>query len=155
MSVRVPPTGTRGAPFPRFMNRLGSGIFAWLFRRGAGRSVRGTPTLILETRGARSGQLRQAVLGYFPEPPDAWLIVASMGAASWNPAWLHNLAKDANATIELADRQRVPVRAETLQGDDLEAAWQRIAAEGRQYFDYRTRTDREIAVIRLRRRTDA
>jgi deazaflavin-dependent oxidoreductase (nitroreductase family) len=78
-----------------------------------------------------------------------------MGAATWNPAWLHNLAHQPDATIELAGRERIPVRAETLEGDELEAAWQRIAETSRQYADYRTKTDREIPVIRLRRRPAA
>ena len=155
MPVKVPPEGTRGAPFPRFIGRYGSAFVVWLFRRGLGRSVGSIPALILETRGARSGRVRQAVLGYFGEPPDAWLIVASMGGATYNPGWLHNLAHDPDATIELAGGQRIPVLAESLEGPELEAAWQRIAAESRQYADYRPKTDREIAVIRLRRRADA
>jgi len=154
MTVKVPPKGTRGARFPRFLGRI-SGFAAWMFRHGQTRAVGGTPTLILETRGARSGQRRQAILGYFAEPPDAWLIVASIGAASWNPAWLHNLATDPDATIELPGGERIPVRAETLEGADLEAAWQRIGIESHQYADYRTKTDRDIAVIRLRRRPGA
>jgi deazaflavin-dependent oxidoreductase (nitroreductase family) len=152
MTVKVPPKGTRGTGFPRFMARVGSGFGAWLFRRGVGRSVGGTPTLILETRGAKSGQVRQAILGYLAEPPDAWLIVASMGGGPSNPGWLHNLAHDSDATIDLGD-QRIQVRAETLEGPELEAAWRRVETEARQYADYRPKTDREIAVIRLRRRS--
>jgi deazaflavin-dependent oxidoreductase (nitroreductase family) len=154
MTVKVPPRGTRGARFPRFLGRI-SGFAAWMFRHGQSQAIGGTRTLILETRGARSGQRRQAILGYFPEPPDAWLVIASIGAASWNPAWLHNLAADPNATIELPGRERIEVRAETLEGADLQAAWQRIATESHQYSDYRAKTDREIAIIRLRRRPDA
>jgi deazaflavin-dependent oxidoreductase (nitroreductase family) len=154
MTVKVPRSGTRGVAFPRFLGRM-SRLVAALFRRGLGRSVGAVPTLILETHGARSGERRQAVLGFWAEPPDAWLIVASMGAATWNPGWLHNLAHEPDATIELAGGERIPVRAETVEGDDLEVAWRRIATDSRQYADYRTKTDREIAVVRLRRRPDA
>ena len=154
MTVRIPPTGTRGERFPRFLGRMSRPIAA-MFRRGLGRSVGAVPTLILETRGARSGQVRQAVLGFWAEPPDAWLVVASMGAATWNPGWLHNLARDPDATIELAGGERIPVRAETVEGEDLEPAWQRIATTSRQYGEYRTKTDREISIIRLRRRPGA
>ena len=113
------------------------------------------PTILLETRGARSGRLRQAVLGFLEEPPDAWLIIALKGGAAGNPAWLHNLAHDRDATIQFADRRRVQIRAETLEGSELESAWRRIEVEAHQYSDYRTRTDREISVVRLRRRQDA
>jgi len=132
-----------------------SGIVAWMFRRGLWRKVAGLPTLILETRGAKSGQRRQALLGYLDEPPDAWLLIASMGGAPYNPGWLHNLAHDPGATIELAGGERIEVSAETLEGAAFEAAWQRIEGLSRRYADYRTQTDREIAVIRLRRRPAA
>ena len=155
MTVRVPSKGTKGTAFPRAMTRLSSRLVGWMYRRGIGQSAGGTPTLLLETQGAKSGQRREAILGYFAEPPDAWLIVASVGGTSWNPAWLHNLAKHPDATIELADGTRIPVRAEMPKGTDLDAAWKRIEVEAHQYSDYRTKTDREIAVVRLRRRLDA
>jgi deazaflavin-dependent oxidoreductase (nitroreductase family) len=117
--------------------------------------VAGTSTLILETKGAKSGQTRQAVLGYLPEPPDAWLIIGSTGGATWNPAWLYNLAKNPEATIDFGDGRRVPVRAESLEGPDLDAAWKRIEADAHQYSDYRTKTDRQIPVVRLRERRAA
>ena len=154
MTVKVPRKGTRGSAFPRFLGRM-SGFSAWMFRHGQSRSIGGVPTLILETRGAKSGRRRQAILGYLADPPDAWLIVASIRAASWNPAWLHNLATEPKATIELPGRTRIQVRAETLEGPELEAAWRRIEVEAHQYSDYRTKTDREIAVVRLRRRPGA
>ena len=88
------------------------------------------PNLILETRGARSGQTRQAIVGYLAEPPDAWLVIASSGGATWNPAWLHNLAKDPEATLDFGDGRRVDVRAESVEGSDLDAAWKRIEARG-------------------------
>jgi deazaflavin-dependent oxidoreductase (nitroreductase family) len=155
MTVRVPGKGTRGTPFPKFMARFGNGFVVRQFRRGRGRTVRGMPTLILETRGAKTGQIRQAVLGYLAEPPDAWLVIPSASGANWNPAWLHNLAKDPNATIDFGDGRRVDVRAQTLEGPDLEAAWKRIDAEAKVYSNYRTKTDREIAIVRLRERPAA
>ena len=152
MTVKVPGKGTRGVPFPKFMARLTTGLAVGRYRRGGGREVRGMPTLILETRGARSGQTRQAIVGYLAEPPDAWLVIASSGAATWNPSWLHNLAKDPDATLDFGDGRRVDVRAESVEGSDLDAAWRRIEAEAKPYSDYRTKTDRQIAVLRLRER---
>ena len=155
MSVKVPGKGTKGTPFPKFMARFSNRFVLRQFRSGRGRSVRGMATLILETRGAKTGQARQAVLGYLPEPPDAWLIIGSAGGANWNPAWMHNLAKDPNATIDFGDGRRVAVRAETVEGADLDAAWTRIEAEAKPYSDYRTKTDRQIPVVRLRERPAA
>jgi deazaflavin-dependent oxidoreductase (nitroreductase family) len=155
MTVKVPGKGTRGVPFPKAMARLGNGFVLRMFRSGRSRSAGGIPTLILETHGAKSGKSRQAVLGYLTEPPDAWLVMGSAAGANWNPAWLYNLAKDPNATIDLGDGRPTNVRAETLDGFDLDAAWTRIAAEAKPYSDYRTKTDREIPVVRLRRRPTA
>jgi deazaflavin-dependent oxidoreductase (nitroreductase family) len=152
MAVRVPGKGTRGALFPKFMARLTNGLGVRRFRGGQMREVRGMPVLLLVTTGARSRRLRQTTLGYLAEPPDAWLVIASTGGSSWNPGWLYNLANEPDAVIELGDGRRVDVRAETLAGPDLEAAWRRIEAEAPQYAAYRSKTDREIQVVRLRER---
>ena len=107
---------------------------------------------MLETTGARSGQPRRAVLGYIEEPPDAWLVIASAVGSAHHPAWLYNLAKRPQATIEFGDGERVEVRAESLEGDELERAWARIAIDAPEYVKYRSKTDRELPVVRLRRR---
>ena len=152
MTVKVPPKGTRGMPFPRFMTRLMNRTMVRQFRRGGMRTQSGISTLLLETLGARSGQPRHAALGYLEAGPESWLVIASMAGAAHHPAWLYNLAKQPEATIELADGRRVPVRAESLEGQNLEDAWARIAREVPEYAKYRTKTDREIPVLRLRRR---
>jgi len=152
MTVKVPSKGTRGAFFPKFLTRLTHGMSLRGYRSGRMREVGGVPMLLLETRGAKSGQLRHAPLGYFEEGPGAWLIIGSTAGASWNPAWVHNLAADPDATIEFGDGRRVAVRAETVEGADLDAAWTLIAARSTQYSGYRSKTDRQIPVIRLRER---
>lgn len=155
MSVNVPPRGTRGAWFPRLPGWLAQRLNRMLanrFRRKGGSSVRGVPGVILETTGARSGELRQAILGHVPDGPDAWLIVASAGGAAQHPQWFHNLAKNPDATLEFGDGRRVAVRAESPAGADLDQAWERIAEAAPIYVGYRTKTDREIPVIRLRAR---
>ena len=112
----------------------------------------GLHSFVLETTGARTGLVRHAVLGYLDEGNDGWLVIASKGGAPTNPAWVANLAKEADATVVLADGRRWPVRAERLAGEELERAWQRIAEEAPEYPVYRSRTTREIPVIRLVRR---
>jgi deazaflavin-dependent oxidoreductase (nitroreductase family) len=138
--------------FPRFLAGVGNRFMLWQFRRGGARTRGGVDTLMLETVGARSGDRRRSVLGYLPEGNDAWLVIAALAGAARHPAWLHNLAAQPNATIELDHGRRVDVRAETLDGDDLVAAWERIAREAPEFIGYRSKTDREIPVVRLRRR---
>jgi F420H(2)-dependent quinone reductase len=111
----------------------------------------GLHAFVVETKGARSGQTRRAILGYLEDGPDAWLVIGSKGGAPTHPAWVHNLATGEPATVVLADGQRVKVTAERLAGDELDRAWVRIAEEAPEYVPYRSRTTREIPVIRLTR----
>lgn len=151
MTVTVPPGGTRGTPFPRFMTRFANGMVLRQFRRRGVRTQGGLPTLLLETVGARSGELRQSALGYLEQEDGSWLVMASMAGAARHPAWLYNLARQAEATIEFRGGPRTPVVAETLAGPELEQAWARIARDAPEYVKYRSKTDREIPVVRLRR----
>lgn len=153
MTVRVPRRGTHGVAFPKFPGWLAT-FFSRLQlrgfrRRGGGRTGGGIHSFILETVGARSGEKRTALLGYLEESPTSWLIIASLAGTARNPAWLHNLAKQPEATIEFGDGRRVDVVAETLHGPDLDAAWERIGREAPEYVRYRSKTDREIPVLRL------
>lgn len=43
--------------------------------------------------------------------------------------------------------------AEQLHGDERERAWQQISATMPRYAEYQTKTDREIPIIRLTRRS--
>jgi len=142
-------------PFPKFpspLARLFSRLQARGFRRSRGGHTQGgVDAILLHTVGARSGEPRTALLGYITEMPDSWLVIASLAGAARNPGWLHNLAHDPQATIEFGDGRRVEVRAETLEGADLEAAWTRIAREAPEYKKYESKTDRPIPVIRLRK----
>ena len=112
----------------------------------------GLHSFVLETTGARTGEVRRAVLGYLEEGCDAWLVIASMGGAPMNPAWVANLAAQPDATVVLADGTRVPVHAEQLEGEAYDQAWRRIAEEAPEYPTYRSKTTRRIPIIRLTRR---
>jgi deazaflavin-dependent oxidoreductase (nitroreductase family) len=153
VTVKVPPRGTHGVPFPKFpswLARTFSRLQARAFRRSrGGHTGGGVDAILLHTVGARSGEARTALLGYIAETPDSMLIIASLAGAARNPAWLYNLAHDPRATIEFGDGRRVEVAAETLEDADLEAAWARIAREAPEYTKYESKTDRPIAVIRL------
>jgi deazaflavin-dependent oxidoreductase (nitroreductase family) len=72
------------------------------------------------------------------------------GRWAQHPRWLYNLARHPDPTIEFGDGRRVAVRAETLSGADLEAAWKKIGEAAPIYVGYRSKTDREIPVLRLR-----
>ena len=154
MSVTVPPAGTRGSRFPKFpgfMARFFSRLQLRSFRRNeGGRTQSGIPTLMLETVGAKSGETRYAMLGFLDDGPGTWLVVASLAGSARNPSWLYNLARNPEATIELADGRRLRVAATTLAGPELEAAWQKVSKEAPEYAKYLTVTDRAMPIVRLR-----
>ncbi|WP_045746926.1 MULTISPECIES: nitroreductase/quinone reductase family protein [Actinoplanes] len=137
--------GSRGARQPGgrllgFMNRLMIGRV----RRGGGGNL-----IVLTTLGRKSGEERQSPVAGFPLDDGAWLVVASANGAPKNPAWYYNIGAHPDR-IRIENRGRtVPVSAEQLHGADLEAAWQTIVAAQPRFGDYRTKTDREIPVIRL------
>jgi deazaflavin-dependent oxidoreductase (nitroreductase family) len=109
----------------------------------------GLHAFVVETKGARTGQLRRAVLGYLEDGPGAWLIIGSKGGAPTNPAWVYNLATGEPATVVLAHGTRLTVHARRLSGDELDRAWERLAEEAPEFVAYRSRTKRAIPVIRL------
>lgn len=154
MSVTVPPKGTRGSRFPKFpgfMARFFSRMQQRTFRRsGGGRTQGGVPTLMIETVGARTGATRMAMLGFVEDGPGSRLVIASLAGSARNPSWLYNLARNPQATIELPGGRRVRVEAATLAGAELDAAWQRFAAEAPEYPKYLSVTDRAMPIVRLR-----
>jgi len=150
MPVTIPKEGTRGVPFPRRIAGLFSAVQRRMFRRRhGGRTQGGVPAFMLETVGARSGKVRTAMLGYLEDGPGAWLVSASLAGAKRHPGWLFNLAHDPTATVEFGDGRRIRVEASTLDGPDLDRAWQRFARDAPEYVQYRAKTDRSIPILRI------
>jgi len=89
---------------------VGSRVDPPLMRLTKGR-VRLIPirSLALYTRGAKSGQVRETVLGYLPEGDDFFL-VATNGARPQLPGWYYNLRANPEAEIRLRG-EKLPVVA--------------------------------------------
>ena len=146
MAIEVTPRGTRGQKPPRIPQFITSAMNG-VYRVFSGRM--GNNLLLLTTVGAKTGKHRTTLLGWFPDGPEAWLIVASYAGSAKHPAWYLNLAKNPeHAWIELGKR-KVKVTAESLNGAAREAAWQRIVSKSPGYAGYQEKTDREIPVVRL------
>jgi len=54
--------------------------------------------------------------------------------------------------VEFGDGRRVEVEAETLDGAELDRAWELFAKEAPEYPKYRSKTDRQLPIVRLRER---
>ena len=108
------------------------------------------PTALLETRGARSGQLRRNGVIYFHDG-DRVVIVASKLGLPQNPAWFHNLS--ANPDVSLGGQ---PFRAEVVT-DEAERTrlWELADRVFPSYAAYRVRAaaaGRTIPIVQLRPR---
>ena len=113
-----------------------------------GGTYAGAPILLLHHRGARSGQERVSPLLYLPDG-DAMVIVASKGGTDRHPAWYHNLRAHPETVVEVG-RERRPVRARVLEGEERERMWDRVVALYRHYADYQRRArDRQIPLVVL------
>ena len=149
--LEVPRSGTRGATMPRLPGPLTRFMTDTIFRVFRNRRFIGFRVLRLTTRGARTGQQRRTVLGYFNDPQnaEAVIVVASAGGSARHPDWYSNLAKHPDQVwVQVGDR-KFRVRPELLRGTERAATWERIVAEAPSYASYPTRTDRDIPLVRL------
>ncbi|MDM4722676.1 nitroreductase family deazaflavin-dependent oxidoreductase [Micromonospora sp. WMMA1363] len=110
---------------------------------------RGVFTLLLTTRGRRSGTLRRTALIYGREG-DAFLVVASQGGAPRHPAWYLNLLEDPLVEVQVGP-DRLTARARTATAEEKPRMWSTMAAIWPAYDDYQARTDREIPLVVLER----
>jgi deazaflavin-dependent oxidoreductase (nitroreductase family) len=147
--------GTRGARQPR------AGLVLRLINKTTSRRIRRTGklmrigALILTTVGARTGAERTTPVGWFPGPDGSWLIVASAAGAVGNPAWYYNIAAHPGRVKIEVDGQTVAVVAEQLHGAERDQAWQQITTAAPRFAQYQGKTDRELPVIRLVRRSES
>jgi deazaflavin-dependent oxidoreductase (nitroreductase family) len=111
--------------------------------------VRGGPvrTLLLRTRGRKSGEARHVALQYF-RPDGLYVVVASRGGMPAHPAWYLNLLEAPECEIQVAGLHARAV-ARTAQGEERKALWDIVSSEQPAYRHYQTKTEREIPVVVL------
>ena len=114
-----------------------------------GHDWQGTQTLLLTTKGRKSGELRELPLIYAPWE-DTYLIVASKGGADAPPAWFLNLEADPEVEVQvMADRFKAKARVATA--EEKAEMWPTMTKEWPAYDDYQKKTDREIPIVVLER----
>jgi deazaflavin-dependent oxidoreductase (nitroreductase family) len=111
--------------------------------------VNGTSTLILTTKGRKSGEMRKHALIY-REWHGSYLIVASKGGADAAPAWYLNLQADPDVTVQIK-ADRFAARARDATAEEKPAMWKHMTEVWPAYDDYQKKTDREIPVVVLER----
>jgi deazaflavin-dependent oxidoreductase (nitroreductase family) len=114
-----------------------------------GHDWNGKPTLLLTTRGRRSGEQRTLPLIYGRDG-DRLLVVASRGGAPKHPSWYLNLLSDPEVDVQVkGDRFRA--RARPAGPDEKPRLWRTMTEIFPDYDDYQRRTAREIPVVVLER----
>ncbi len=127
----------------------GHSLLNHLFARQVGISP--NPALMLRSTGRISGQIREAVLPYFPAE-DEWLIVGSRGGMPKDPGWIENLRANPIAEIVL-QRRSLAVSARELIAEEYRQQWQAISEALPTYRDYQARCagQRQIPIMALKR----
>lgn len=107
----------------------------------------GVPTLLLTTRGRRSGALRRTPLIY-GRSGDAYVVVGSWGGRPRHPSWFLNLRDEPEVAIQVGSDVS-EARARIAHGEERERLWAQMVGVWPAYETYRARTDREIPVVVL------
>jgi deazaflavin-dependent oxidoreductase (nitroreductase family) len=118
-------------------------------RRGQWLSGWKAPTLLLVTRGRRSGKLRRTALAY-AEDDGRYIIVASNGGAKRHPAWYLNLAEDPAVQVQVGD-DRFAASARQASADERRALWTLMTSIGPELGDHQRKSGREIPLVILER----
>jgi deazaflavin-dependent oxidoreductase (nitroreductase family) len=107
--------------------------------------------LAMTTIGRHSGRPRSVQLAYFEQGGDFLVVASSMGQEK-HPGWRYNL--EANPDVEVQVRgERFRARARILTDAEKDAVWPDIKRVIPQMNVYEKRTDRNIRVFRLARRS--
>lgn len=111
------------------------------------------PVVILTTLGAMSGKLRKAPLMRV-EHDGTYAVVASLGGATTNPVWYHNVVAEPH--VELQDGPvKQDMTAREVTGDEKAVWWERAVAAYPDYAEYQKKTTRQIPVFVLERAGDS
>ena len=107
----------------------------------------GAPTLLLTTRGRKSGLRRRTALIYGRDG-DNYIVVASRGGHKQHPAWYLNLAANPDVEVQVG-ADKFPAHARTGTAEEKARLWPLMTSIWPAYDDYQARTDREIPVVIL------
>ncbi|MCP4903780.1 MAG: nitroreductase family deazaflavin-dependent oxidoreductase [bacterium] len=117
-----------------------------------GANLIGIHMLLLTTRGRKTGKPRTLPLAYIEHKGDL-VVVASNGGALNPPAWWLNLRDSDSAEVQVGN-ERFEIGWAHAPKDERMEYWRRLQAAIPAYRMYRLRTDREIPIVLLQRKSE-
>jgi deazaflavin-dependent oxidoreductase (nitroreductase family) len=112
-----------------------------------GQRWKGTDTLLLTTRGRKTGKLRRSALIYGKDGDD-FVVVASKGGAPAHPAWYLNLRDEPQVLLQVGP-DVFPGLARTVTGPERDRLWELMAGIWPDYDNYQKKTEREIPIVAI------
>ena len=109
----------------------------------------GVPTLLLTTKGSKTGEDRTLPLIY-GEHDGRYVIVASRGGAPKHPSWYANLTAEPSVKVQVK-ADTFAATARTATAEEKPELWKLMTEIFPQYDEYQEKTDRDIPVVILER----
>ena len=107
----------------------------------------GVHTLLLTTRGRKTGKLQRTALIYGRDG-DRYLVVASTGGGDKHPSWYLNLVENPEVQVQVG-AEKFTARARTATAKQKPKLWKTMAEIWPDYDKYQAKTNREIPVVVL------
>ena len=109
---------------------------------------RGVPTLLLTTKGRKSGLRRRTALIYGKDE-DRYVIVASKGGHPSHPLWYENLNSEPLVELQIG-AQVFSARASAIsEGETYDRLWSEMVSIWPGFADYKLKTTRRIPLVIL------
>jgi deazaflavin-dependent oxidoreductase (nitroreductase family) len=124
-------------------------IRAYVESDGESVQFMGRPTLLLTTRGRKSGKLRRTAL-FYGRDGDRYVLVASNGGSARHPLWYLNLLDEPNVRLQVGT-ETFNARARPATPEERPALWQMMVGIVSHYEGFQQRTKREIPVVVVER----
>lgn len=112
-----------------------------------GGNFEGSPLLLLNTTGAKSGLTRVSPVMYLADE-DRYVVIASKAGAPTHPDWYHNIVANPNLSIEVGS-EKLDVVATIADEPERTDLYAKMVAIADGFAEYERKADRTIPVVIL------
>jgi deazaflavin-dependent oxidoreductase (nitroreductase family) len=113
-----------------------------------GGQFEGFPLLILTSTGAKSGEPRENLVGYFDIDGKVYVVGSAAGRDA-SPAWVFNLRAQPTVQVEIGGDPKRDVVARELPRDERDRVYAQVVERAPGFGEYEKRTDRVIPIFEL------